>query len=80
MKKGRSAGGQRQRKRKQGPEEEVGREAGQEEDAAAVEAMRLEKLAEWRAMMQSGEVGTGIALEQDCLIVLRQMSLLGMHP
>lgn len=57
VKKGRNAGGQRQRKRKPRAEEEVGRETGQEEDAAEVEAMRLEKLAEWRAMMQSGEVG-----------------------
>lgn len=51
-KKGENLGGQKQ-KQQQGEEVE-------EEDAEAVEAMRLEKLAEWRAMMQSGEVGTNL--------------------
>ena len=56
VKKGRSLGGGKQRQpRQQREEEESVDEAGA--DDAAVEAMRLEKLAEWRAMMQSGEVG-----------------------
>lgn len=56
MKKGRNLGGRKQKQRNPAEEEESVDEAGAE-DAAAVEAMRLEKLAEWRAMMQSGEVG-----------------------
>lgn len=56
MKKGWNLGGRKQQQRQQREEEEAVGEKGAE-DAAAVEAMRLEKLAEWRAMMQSGEVG-----------------------
>lgn len=56
VKKGRNVGGRKQQERQQREDEESVGESGAE-DAAAVEAMRLEKLAEWKAMMQSGEVG-----------------------
>ena len=55
-KKGRNVGGRKQQERQQREDEESVGESGAE-DAAAVEAMRLEKLAEWKAMMRSGEVG-----------------------
>lgn len=56
VRKGRKAGGQKQQQQQLKEEEEEAGELGSEEDAAAVEAMRLEKLAKWKAMMQSGEV------------------------
>lgn len=51
-------GGRKQQQRQQQRQEEEAVGEASAEDAAAVEAMRLEKLAEWKAMMQSGEVGT----------------------
>lgn len=64
VKKGKNLGGRNQQQRQQrGEEESVGEKGA--EDAAAVEAMRLEKLAEWRAMMQSGEVGNTAVVRAD---------------
>lgn len=64
--KGRNVGGRKQQRRQQREEEESVDEGAGAEDAAAVEAMRLAKLAEWKAMMQSGEVGTSAAAHASC--------------